>query len=497
MRSSSSLRLFSCAYSRSSAGRARRTRLARPWTATSQVSLGAGGSSFPTASRVDWRASTASLERASTSWQTQSPRAPRSSPRRAALSLPPPRLAKRETHVARRAGAVDVSQDESSRGADAGSGAASVGRVDDGWTASSVQADSRDGKRTPRNTRRHVSEEKDPQSRSKVRRSVARAPLRTSMRGSATRWARPRSSGHHSSSRASAPSGVVTVVTVVTVACAPRVCCCCCCVDDVVCCVEKVSSSEVMFAETLPSARALLHSSRRLRAPKAMSFEARVAAAKATTQLTRSTNSRATVSTYCATMRSRLFQASSITVASTSFAAAVYTAKMDRQPDRIDPPRDRTRASTHSTTYSRTAARFGRSDFWAAKKTFSKGRKKLRWNEKAPSSSLQRNLSDSCRRESTAYLATSAFAWAPARAKWIARTRQIRSQARRGRDATFASATSTRRCSEYTRGRGGDPRGGILLMDESSADVGDRALLLLLCEAKNLDTAGWRAVFCV
>jgi hypothetical protein len=69
---------------------------------------------------------------------------------------------------------------------------------------------------------------------------------------------------------------------------------------------------------------------------------------------------------------------------------------------------------------------------WFARNARSKGFRKARWNVNALSSSLAKNFSDNWRSESTAYVATSALAWAPARAKCAARTRHILSQANLG-----------------------------------------------------------------
>mmetsp|Transcript_3069 Transcript_3069/g.9206 ORF Transcript_3069/g.9206 Transcript_3069/m.9206 type:complete len:305 (-) Transcript_3069:4029-4943(-) len=278
-------------------GKARSTNAASPCAATSQASRCCGS-----AANVCVSARTARRVNASTSWHTQSDNRARSSLSSVASAL---RMPYRATHASRTCGAVEASHDFSS--VESSRGYASVGCFEVGsLVASSVHADSSAGKSTPRKTRRHVSLLNAAQSRSKTRRSVAIARFRTSRRGSATRWARPRRRGHHSSSWASDPAAAPPSSTLAA---------------------SSATTASSFFATAraiLPVARHFEHSSRRSNAATAVLALSFGAAAKATTQLTNSTKSpnAATRSKWWVATWSKAAYASSATPRSESTAAA-------------------------------------------------------------------------------------------------------------------------------------------------------------------------------
>merc|ERR1719399_1230682 len=211
-----------------------------------------------------------------------------------------------------------------------------------------------------------------------------------------------------------------------------------------------------------PSANARAHASKRANASKAVALRASslndVYEANDAAVPTTDTKSGATSAMWWSSTRPKASNAACDTARSGSPDASFRTPNIDFHPLLIFDARAWTSTSRHATIYARTGARSILP--WFARKALSNGFRKARWNVNALSSSFAKNLSESCLRLSTAYVATSAFACAPARAKCAASTRHIRSQAKRGRKCTFISATSTSRCNAATRGRLGSPSGG-------------------------------------
>mmetsp|Transcript_17210 Transcript_17210/g.49112 ORF Transcript_17210/g.49112 Transcript_17210/m.49112 type:complete len:428 (+) Transcript_17210:1105-2388(+) len=338
------------------------------------------------------------------------------------------------------AGAVVSSQDASLGGG--GPGGGSVGLTEAGRGASSVHADSKQGNKTPRKTSRHVSAPNSLRpSRSSTLLRVANAALRTFSRGSATSRARPSKRGHHSSSCASSGGGSFSGPSGRS--------------------PSRDAEAALVAARIDPSASARAHASNLARASSAVAdrassfelYEAKEAAVPTTETKSGATNAR-----WWSKTRPRASKAACDTARSGSPDASFSTPSIDFHPDLIFEARACTKTSRQATMYARTGALS--SDPWFARNARSKGFRNALWNVNALSSSLAKNLSDSWRSESTTYVATSAFAWAPALAKCAARTRHMRSQANLGLKCTFISATSTNLCNAATRGRLGSPNAG-------------------------------------